>query len=309
MRFRSALCGMLLAICTGAFGQNAALTIGGIPPSEQGGADFLDHYRRATVSIGQVVDDGGKQKYVTIGSGVLVTDTKHIGLITAKHVVFDPKIGYVPSIMYIRVPHGEIASASDLGIKVPLVENGRNLWSSLPDESDIAIVPIPPLSKYGKIHAIDINSFGGGNDLFQGAGVAVLGYPQVIGESYLTTPLARAGIVSWIDPDGPMSKRFLIDANIVGGNSGGPVFHIRNGATRNGGIAVGGGAAFIGIVVQGSFEQVGVKTKKVPQLTITDINTGEISPMITGMINSGGIGVVEPAEKVRKLAISTFGTN
>ncbi|HDR9767059.1 TPA: hypothetical protein QDC27_001922 [Burkholderia cepacia ATCC 25416] len=111
--------------------------------------DYLDHFRRATVSVGQVVNDGGHERFATVGSAVIVAvDKSHGVLITAKHVVFDPKNGYVPSQMYIRIPHGDSASASDFGTRVPLLVNGRNLWQSLPDGSDIALVPLPDLSQY-----------------------------------------------------------------------------------------------------------------------------------------------------------------
>ncbi|MDS0849308.1 serine protease [Burkholderia cenocepacia] len=268
--------------------------------------DYLDHFRRATVSVGQVINDGGHERFATVGSAIIIAvDSSHGALITAKHVVFDPKTGYVPSQMYIRIPHGDSASDSDLGVKVQLVVNGKNLWKTLPDGSDIALVPLPNLSKYKVVHAVNLSEFATREDLYQGGNVIVLGYPAVVGEDYLTTPLARTGIVSWTDPHDPMSKRFLIDANIYNGNSGGPVFHLAQGFNREGGLVIGGGASFLGIVVQDTGERAKVKAHD-HDVTITDPNTGEVSPMYAEVLNVGGIGIVEPAGKIKKLIEQYF---
>ena len=202
-------------------------------PSAPGSHDALEHWRQSTLAIGQVVDSGGKRRWVTIGSAVIVAlDRQHPCIITAKHVVYDPPHGYVPTQMYVRVPQTFPSDATDFGVLVPLVENGSNIWRSLPDGSDIAAVPLPNLSKYTDVHGIAVQDFGTDEDIYQGAAVIVFGYPVILGEDYLSTPIARGGIVAWTDPNGPTDHPFLIDANVFNGNSGGPVFHSRSGFSK-----------------------------------------------------------------------------
>jgi hypothetical protein len=91
------------------------------------------------------------------------------------------------------------------------------------------------------VHAVGLQDFGNADDIYQGASILVFGYPVILGQDYLSTPLARGGIISWIDPTGPTDKRFLIDSNMFNGNSGGPVFHLRSGFTKSGGLVIGMG--------------------------------------------------------------------
>ncbi len=66
--------------------------------------DPMYHLRRATVLIGRVTEINGKQTFNTIGSAVIVsTDGMHACLLTAKHVFYQPAIGYVPDQLWIRV--------------------------------------------------------------------------------------------------------------------------------------------------------------------------------------------------------------
>ncbi len=271
--------------------------------------DRFDHYRRATVSIGKVIDAGNGPRFATLGSGVIVNpDPHHAVLITAKHVVFDPQTGNVPDVVFIRVPHGEAAAASDLGIPVQLIVNHKNVWQSLPDGSDIAAIPVPDLSRYGHvIDSISTSDFATSDDLYQGASVLVLGYPVILGEDYLTTPLARGGIVSWIDPTGPLAKRFLIDANVFNGNSGGPVFHERSGMSRDGNFLVGMSTAFLGIVVADAAEPAPVYDGRMNPVNTVDPQTGHVTQLFAKVLNIGGIGVVEPASKVLQLVRQYFG--
>ncbi|MCP3714880.1 serine protease [Paraburkholderia sp. CNPSo 3281] len=307
MRRLAGVCLTFLSLCGSATAQTPTAPAGNANQTTRVATpDYLDHFRRATVSVGQVVNDGGHERFMTVGSAVIVAaDSEHGVLITAKHVVFDPKSGYVPSQMYIRIPHGDSAGASDFGARVPLVSNGRNLWQSLPDGSDIALVPLPDLSQYQPVHAVLLSDFATQDDLYQGGNVIVLGYPAIAGEEYLTTPLARAGIVSWTDPIDPLGKRFLIDANVYNGNSGGPVFHLAQGFNRQGGLVVSSGASLLGIVVQDSGERAKIRAQD-HDITVTDPKTGEVSPVYAEVLNIGSIGVVEPAGKIKKLVEQYF---
>ena len=119
------------------------------------------------------------------------------------------------------MPEDSAANATDLGVVVQLIYNGKNLWKSLPDGSDLAAVALPDMSRYKSLHAIGVQDFGNSDDFFQGADIVALVYPIILGEDYLRTPLARGGTVSWTDPIDPINTRFLIDSNVFNGNSGG----------------------------------------------------------------------------------------
>lgn len=283
-----------------------------VPPAVAPAPDLLDHWRRATVSLGQVADIGGVKQFVTLGSGILVADQKGHGcLLTAKHMVLDPDTGAFPTQISMRLPKTEPSNQVDLGVVVPLVVNGINVWRTTRDPSDLAIIPLPDLSKYKNIHAVGLQDFGVSDDIFQGASVIVLGYPGILGEAYQTAPVARGGIIAWTNPDDPLKKPFLVDANIFGGNSGGPVFRLRNGFDKHGNIILGGGVAFIGIVSQdaGEYSDVVVTDNATyaQKLNYPNPQTGVPNSMKAVVKNIGGIGVIEPVSRARELIEDAFG--
>jgi hypothetical protein len=156
-----------------------------------------------------------------------------------------------------------------------------------------------------------LKDFGSGEDIFQGSQVVVMGYPDLLGRDYQVSPIARAGIVAWTDPDGPIDHTFLVDANIFGGNSGGPVFHMPTGITKQGGMNIGGAPKLIGIVSKDAYEESPVHAGLTPegklnQETVRNGLTGEIVPMTAQVLNVGGIGIIEPVSKAKKLIIETF---
>jgi hypothetical protein len=273
--------------------------------------DMLDHWRRATVSLGQVIEDGGVKRFVTLGSGVIVAVDAYRGcLLTAKHMVFNPDEGYLPTQLYMRLPKSEPSSETDFGVVLPLIVNGRNVWNTTSTPSDLAVVPLPDLSKYKTLHAVFLKDFGTADDIYQGASVLILGYPGILGEAYQTSPIIRGGVVAWTDPDDPTLKPFLVDANIFGGNSGGPVFHQRSGFDRHGGMVLGGGIAFVGIVSQDAkeFSDVIVTDNATfaSKLNLPNKLSGKPDEVKAVVKNIGGIGVVETAARARQLVEDVF---
>ena len=266
------------------------------------GPSELDRFRRATVSIGQVVKDGDANKYVTVGTGVIVaTDATHACLLTAKHVVFNPAEGYVPTQMYIRLAQEGPAVGPNFGFLTPLQSDGKPTWAAPSDGSDLAVVSLPPVMRSLPLQAVPISSIGGEDDVFQSANILVLGYPVLLGEEFLSTPLARGGIISWTDPSGALEKPFLIDSNIFNGNSGGPVFHVNTGNTRSGGYVIGvGNSKLIGIVSKDAAEGATVYSGGVPVQSI-DATSGKVNTLQARVLNIGGIGIIEPAAKARPL--------
>lgn len=266
---------------------------------------MLHGLRRATVSLGIRQTINGKDKFATVGSAVIVAWDQHHGcLLTARHVFYDPDKNFHPTMLYLRLPQSEPRSDDDLGIPLQLVAAGRNLWAAASD-ADLAVIGMPDLNAYKDVHAVFLEDFGGENDVYQGASVVVFGYPELLGPDFQTTPIARNGIVAWTDPNGRLDHRFLVDANVFNGNSGGPVFHLQTGVQRQGGFMVGGAPKLIGIVVQDAWEDAKVRVGATP-ITVTNQQTGETSPMAAQVLNIGGIGVVEPASKAKKLIIETF---
>lgn len=268
--------------------------------------DLLHHLRRATVSLGlRQTSADGTQHFATVGSGVIVAwDEHHACLLTAKHVFNDPEKSFFPTVLYVRLPQSEPRSGDDLGVELRLVVNGQTLWRGA-DDADLAVVGLPALSNYKDLHGISFSDFGGEDDVFQGASVVVFGYPELLGSDYQTTPIARSGVVAWTNPNGRLDHTFLVDANIFSGNSGGPVFHLPSGASRNGGFVIGGAPKLIGIVSKDAGEEAPVHAGDLP-MSLTNRQTGVTVPMTAKVLNIGGIGIVEPISKAKKLIISTF---
>jgi hypothetical protein len=264
--------------------------------------DVLHHLRRSTVSLGLHRNEGGREHFVTVGSAVVVLlDERHPCLLTAKHVLFNPEMGYTPTMLFVRVPQSEPRNEDDLGVPLPLIQNGRPLWRGA-DDADLAVVSVPDLSAYKDLHGILISDFGGEEDVFQGASVAVFGYPELLGPEYQVTPIARGGIIAWTNPNGRLDHTFLIDANVFNGNSGGPVFHIPTGITRTGGFAIGGVPKLIGIVSKDAYEEAPVHAGPTPANSLNP-QTGELTPITAHVLNIGGIGIVEPISKAKKLVL------
>ena len=283
-----------------------------IPAPQAPRPDPGQFWRDATVALGQVVQVGGQSKFVVNGTGVFVAlDNKHGCILTARHMLVDPPTGMVTRFLWMRIStdHGEEQEPIPLTLFDSL---GRNLWVALPD-NDLAVIPMPTAGLVGKsIAAVFIKDFvSDPEDVFQGAQILVLGFPQVFRNPdqtnpYSTLPIARTGIVAWTDPADPLGKPFLVDANLYGGNSGGPVFRVRNGFDKYGNFNLGtGGLEFIGIVSQGPTTPApviagnGFVTQPNPQTGVPD-NEYAIVPYV------GGIGVVEPASKARQLLEQVF---
>lgn len=259
--------------------------------------DIFDHWRRSTIAIGLPIEG----KFITIGSGLMVSGDggKSACIVTAKHVFVDLEKGWTPSSVNIRLPKESISSDEDFGEKLELVGPDGALWRSA-QESDIAIIHAPDLRRFWNIHAVSIDDFGSADDVYQGAPVLTLGYPMIPGQEYLITPIARGGIIAWVDPIAPLDKPFLIDSSIVHGNSGGPVFHIKNGLAKDGSYMLGGGFAFIGIVSKNATEEAPVHVGTEPALRLNQ-STGKVERYEASVENIGAIGIIEPVSKVRAL--------
>jgi hypothetical protein len=188
------------------------------------------------------------------------------------------------------------------GVKYFLKNNkNKNLWFCHPDPNvDLAIIPLSiSIADAGRqtINPIRIQDFTDENKAFEGASVLVLGYPGAVGPDYWTKPLVRSGIISHIDDKNFGKSPFLIDAMIFPGNSGGPVFTVPSGMSKNGSFSIGGQSSFLGIVTQTAKTE--VKVEKV-SLEIESFENDSTKSHFKSF-DYMGIGVVEAAGRVKEL--------
>ncbi len=269
----------------------------------------LDPWRRATIALGVVVQDGKDSKFVTTGSGVIVSVDAHYGcLLTAKHMVLDPNTGKATPRLWMRFPSPDGRAEEPIPLDL-FDQQGRNLWRTSEDGGDLAVIPLPvqALVRLGTpVPSVPLSDFADPkDDVFQGAPVLVLGYPQIVGEQYLSSPIARGGIVAWVNPKDPADEPFLVDANLYNGNSGGPVFRVRNGFDKYGNFMIGGGLVLLGIVSKGPLQTAPIVSAD-GYVYHQNPATGAENPEVAVVANVGGIGIIEPASRARKLIKSVF---
>ena len=246
---------------------------------------FAEHLRNSTVSIGLLKAEG----FVAIGTGVLVGKKgalhTYIGLVTAKHVLAEV-ISFQRSTVRLRFAFETKPLSEDSGFELAIrTRTGKILWRSPIDGSDIALLDLgdqlafqPSTELFRFTDVIGVQDLATSDEVFEGQSVIVFGFPSdvgtLMGKDTLVRAVLRAGIVAWIDgqsQDAPL----VIDANILPGNSGGPVFSLPGGMDRFGNISVGGTIKLVGIV-----------TDAVANRYVQSI---------------GGLGRVEPAAKIRLL--------
>jgi len=269
---------------------------------------WLDYWRQATVALGIVkramVGPKGKEieknVFAVIGTGVLFgVEGKPPILVSAKHVIYEPGNRWTPKNIQLRFAWFEDRPVEDyLGVEVALEHKGNRLWMAHPT-ADLMAMPLIVNSKDAgrdTVPYVPVANFASSRDLYEGAAVMVLGYPGAVGSTFWTRALVRGGIVAWINSKNPMGEQFVVDSLLFPGNSGGPVFKVPSGVGRRGNIVAGDKVSFLGIVSQGRKLQMPlVATER--KIEISE-PTGPISLVAEQWI---GVGVVEPAERVREL--------
>lgn len=283
-------------------------------PQQATTAAWTEHYRNSTISIGRTIipSQGQPSTFQVLGTAIIVAPDEHTGfIVTAKHIFDDPTQSWHPAELRVRFAWDEKKSLTEeLGLPIQLTTpSGANLWTASPD-ADLAILPIPPNFARLPLHGISYQDFASSNDdLFDGATVFVYGYPEatttLVGSQALVRAITRSGVVAWTDPTNPLANPFLVDANILPGNSGGPVFKIPSGMSRTGNFAIGGRVAFLGIVTQDLSGWYAVQADgRIIQIKFPDLLLPSVEQVqVTGI---GGLGKVEPASKVRSLIESVL---
>lgn|GEM_PF-885953 len=312
MNARALIFALCVILCRTFYGQTPATPVS--PAHQTSTADPGAFWRDATVALGEVVQIGSQSKFIVSGTAVVVALDEHRGcLLTARHMLVDPTTGQLTRALWMRrtTVHGEAMPP----IPLTLFDNlGRTIWVTLPN-NDLAVIPLP-FAQLGNtpISAVEVKEFvSNADDVFQGAQVMVLGYPQVFRNPdqtnpYSTSPIARAGVIAWIDPADPLGKPFLVDANLYGGNSGGPVFRVKSGFDKFGNFVVGGTRfELIGIVSQGTNTTAPVSTGN-GKVTVPNPVTGIQENEFAIVPYVGGIGIIEPASKALDLLKMVFPT-
>jgi len=283
-----------------------------ISPSKSLCESWLDKWQNCTVALG-VIDTvefissnntiNKKAIFKVIGSGAIFyvkLDTIVIPtLVTAKHVFYKPSDNWQPDSIRIRFSWFENKPIDEyFGINLLLYQNNHKKWFAHPDSAvDLACYPLLLGNEIGtkKIPILPYNLFATKEDIFQGASILVFGYPGSVGMEFWTKALLRDGIISWTAPTNPDSNKILIDSNVFPGNSGGPVFLRPTGMDKNGNFVLGNKVKFLGIVSEGRLNPWPIKANG-----INEIRMGPQRKIIYSL-ESMGIGVIEPASRVRQL--------
>jgi hypothetical protein len=280
--------------------------------------DPMQHWRNATVALGVVVGLGNETRFVVTGTAVIVAKDKDHGcLLTARHLLVDPDNGQVTRALWMRITTA--VGEDEPPVPLSLFDmHGHTVWMSSTDGSDLAVIPMPhPQLGFlpSNLDGVFLSDFAEtDDDVFQGAKILVLGYPQFfrnpdLTNPYSTTPVARTGIIAWVDPTGPLSKPFLVDANLYGGNSGGPVFAVKSGFDKYGKLnLIGVALKLIGIVSKGPSTPAQV-TAGGTQVTRPNPVTGVPEDEFAQVPYVGGVGEIEPVAKARVLLERYFSTH
>ncbi len=281
---------------------------------------WIEAVKDATVAIGTIrtalvkTPKGEEEKtiFAIVGTGVvMVAPGQKEGLpwlVTARHVLYDPARNWDPDSVQIRFNWFDQKPVDEyMGITIKLKENNKHLWLTHQDASvDLVALPLViSIKDAGRPSATSVpnQTYATATDLYEGASILAFGYPGAVGPAYWTRAVIRTGIVAWISPEKPLSSTFLIDSLVFPGNSGGPVFKVPTGVDQYGNLNVGGKIAFLGIISKGRKEEnplyaggIAIEMQG-PKGTVALISEQWI-----------GIGVVEPASKVKELLTYAYGS-
>ncbi len=287
--------------------------------------DWLSGWREATVSIG-IVDsaivknpntgkliikaNGDTLKcafFKVIGTGLICaspdTNKKIPFLLTAKHIFYDSAKCWFPSSVRFRFSWFSDKSVIEyLGIEIKLKNtNNEILWFPHPDNSvDLSIIPLI-ISKQaaGKesIIPVRIENFASTNEVFEGANILLFGYPGAVGPRYWTKPIIRSGVIAYVDMNKFGKVPILINAMVFPGNSGGPVFTVPTGMTKNGSFRIGGSSAFLGIV--SSVHRQSIELEKTSYY-IQSVKSDSLSTHYK-TFDFMGLAVIEPSQRVKEI--------
>lgn len=247
--------------------------------------------------------------FIVVGTGVLFgfpDDPKDtLWLVTAKHVFYDPLDQWDPAHLYVRFSwFDERPVDTYQGIRVALKRGTRHRWISHPNETvDLACLPLvfdKTDCERDPLPRIAVREIGSTQDLYPGAPVFLLGYPDAIAPDFAARAVLRQGMVSWVSSTKPEANLFWIDSQVFPGNSGGPVFTVPATSRSSGYFPRGNAVPFLGIVTQARIHRLPllVDGKEI------ELRFGKkpSKPLLSQ--NYIGLGLVEPAIRVKQLLLT-----
>jgi hypothetical protein len=182
---------------------------------------FDQQWLKALVSI-EVAEPNKVAR--SIGSGFLVaTPGKHLALVTAKHVAFDPEKGWVlrPCLAY-RLNQKE--GPSDLFTETDVAKYTPAGWFKSA-KYDVACRLMVSRGKRSDVKTISYSLFLTTPQIEPGAPLFIIGFPMGMRSQKYATPVLRRGIIAWTDSD-----KIIAEASVFPGNSGGPVVYAQGSA-------------------------------------------------------------------------------
>lgn len=234
--------------------------------------ELIGQIRKTVVFFGKATPKGETQFYAT---GFLVEIQNIFHLVTAKHVVLDPRTGnFIDNGMLIlfNLKDGTVGSRSIDEIKKNYTVN----WVFHENKDvDIAIIPFGLDPQKDDVKTIPESMFLDTERLFELYDVFFLSYQPGIQSHKRVLPVIRDGTISVMNDD----KTFYIDAFAFPGNSGSPVF-LKPSPIRfdQGGISIGGdqlGGKFIGIIGEYlPYQEVAISTQTGRPRVVFEENTG-----------------------------------
>lgn len=285
--------------------------------SQESSVDWIKVWQRVTFSIGNVKYDtsmvGGERKltpyYNILGSGIFcyVSDSVPVICVTAKHVLQGENGKFLDSFQVRFSWEDDRSVYAFLGHKVVLKQSGdkKNIIFTHPEKTfDLACFPFTSIDReIGKnIRILSYGNFATSEDYREGLNIFTLGYPGSVGKNYWTRALVRKGIISWVPQKDISTQKFLIDADVYPGNSGGPVISevpliLSGDTTKSAEIKY---RKFYGLLIERRF---GLNKLLFAKNHSTD-SINKFSSTAQDLLlsrESIRVGVVEPAENIRSL--------
>lgn len=172
-----------------------------------------------------------------------------------------------------------------------------------------------PIKKKGRstISAVTPSQFISSKDITVGQPVIVLGFPGAIrsslGPSFLTMPIARGGLISWIPSSENMPKAILIDSMVFPGNSGGPVFNLPKYWDEYGiPYKKPQSAGFLGIVIKSAIQPMDIKAIQVKSSSNKKFKPLSLDYMGLAQLEPGNV-ILELLDEVSKIIPKTNSSN
>lgn len=182
----------------------------------QAHGQWLDSQWKKTIVLFEQADSD--TSFAAIGTGFLVAYENRMFIVTNQHIAVEQNL-------YARF-NLKAQPIKSVRCSIDSVVHASGIPWETTGGADLAVLPLlvyPELA----LHVIDLDIVGIGLSRFrswdtvnEGDDIYVLGFPMRIGSGDHYAPVVRSGVVALKEQPG----KFLIDANIYPGNSGGPVF-------------------------------------------------------------------------------------